>query len=266
MKTNKKVLIMVSGGIATAYADQGVDVVIVDYDDYKADPHETPIVHSGFLPLMNFAKENGAWPVWLFSDDGRINDAYVVPGLSPEYIISFKDFSEEMPIVGKPLLCKMADHTGKKQMILSLSSNGVMDTEGLLNRQFFLLSDVKQWAYLPEDRNLAEELLQFTGSVNWYEHPLNSLMTYTDGVKYFVDQTDSHWLLDGIATECFPMQKDHLMLVITVVRLETGCRIVVSDPNEEELKSKDMNSTTSIPEGTWRFYLTNNVLLLPSEY
>ena len=38
---NKKVLITVSGGIASAYAEPGVDVVIVDLDDAKdADPNE----------------------------------------------------------------------------------------------------------------------------------------------------------------------------------------------------------------------------------
>jgi hypothetical protein len=70
---NKKVLITVSGGVPTAFADHGVDVIIVDLDDAKDTvPNELDPIHSDFLPLMKFAKATNAWPV---SDNGRKSDA-----------------------------------------------------------------------------------------------------------------------------------------------------------------------------------------------
>ncbi|MDP1772430.1 MAG: hypothetical protein Q8L15_09115 [Methylobacter sp.] len=55
---------------------------------------------------------------------------------------------------------------------------------------------------------LESELMQFIGTEHWHKHPLMPTMTYTDGVKYFAEQTESYWLLDVIATEYFPMLKD----------------------------------------------------------
>lgn len=43
---------------------------------------------------------------------------------------------------------------------------------------------------------LESELMQFIGTEHWYKHPLMPAMTYTDGVKYFAEQTESYWLLD----------------------------------------------------------------------
>lgn len=264
---NKKVVVVVRGGVATAFAEQGVDVVIVDHDDlpeYRAKPDECLPVHSSFLPLMEFAEKRG-WDIWPNVDDGRINDADVVPGLSSSHVVSFKKIGEEMPAIGKPLLCKMADRVGKKQMILTLTPDRVMDSGGLLNRQFFLLDDVKQWAYLPDECDLHEELLQFTGSEKWYEHPLQPSMTYTDGVKYFVDKTNGSWLLNIVATE-YPALKEQFLVSIKAIQRKDSCSIVFADPDGHEIFSRQVEHATEIPEGVWTFYLTNNVLLLPSEY
>lgn len=65
---NKKVLITVSGGVPTAFADPGVDIVIIDFDDLKVtDPDEIIPIHSDFLPLMELADATNTWPI---SDNG----------------------------------------------------------------------------------------------------------------------------------------------------------------------------------------------------
>ncbi|MDP3332203.1 MAG: hypothetical protein Q8S55_09500 [Methylococcaceae bacterium] len=109
------------------------------------------------------------------------------------------------------------------------------------------------------------ELMQFIGTEHWYEHSLVPAMTYTDGVKYFAEQAESYWLLDVIATEYYPMLTEQPFLFITVESKNGSCDIFVKDGNNEELKSKHVSLTTLI-EGTWNFYLFNDVLLLPSEY
>lgn len=108
-------------------------------------------------------------------------------------------------------------------------------------------------------------LMRFIGTEHWYRHSLVPAMTYTDGIKYFVEQSESYWLLDVIATEHFPMLKGQPFLFITVNSKNGSCGIVVKDGDGKELKSKHVPFTTLL-EGTWNFYLTDDVLLLPSEY
>jgi hypothetical protein len=43
------------------------------------------------------------------------------------------------------------------------------------------------------------DLLQFTGSENWYRHPINRAVLYTDGAKYVSETGGAYWLLDEIA-------------------------------------------------------------------
>jgi hypothetical protein len=43
------------------------------------------------------------------------------------------------------------------------------------------------------------ELNQFTGSENWYRHPINRKVLFTDGAKYLADRAGAYWLLDEIA-------------------------------------------------------------------
>jgi hypothetical protein len=74
---NPKVLIVVSGGVAWAYADAGVDVVIADFDHLKAaNPADIQPIHARFQALMALAGIAGDWPV---SENGVVNDALRQP-------------------------------------------------------------------------------------------------------------------------------------------------------------------------------------------
>jgi len=73
---NPKVLIVVSGGVACAYADDGVAVAIVDFDHLKAaDPADIQPIDARFQRLMALAGIAGDWPV---SDNGAVNDTVSV--------------------------------------------------------------------------------------------------------------------------------------------------------------------------------------------
>jgi hypothetical protein len=43
------------------------------------------------------------------------------------------------------------------------------------------------------------QLLQFTGSENWYRHGINRSVLSTDGAKFLADQGGAYWLLDIVA-------------------------------------------------------------------
>ncbi len=114
------------------------------------------------------------------------------------------------------------------------------------------------------------DLSQFTGSERVYFNPLYKAMHYTDGVQYFANEAGAYWLLDIIGTEFFPktLGRDpewDSFLVIEVTVRDSAAVITVNDGNDNIFTTKEI-SYTDCPEGEWKFYLTDNVLLLPGEY
>lgn len=121
----------------------------------------------------------------------------------------------------------------------------------------------------------ATNLKMFTGTEQWFRHPLCHNFLYTDGVKYFAEHcgNGAYWLLDIIATEVAELQETEEFLVIELTVDEiwikgvgelNPARLTVTDGNGNELYENAL--FTDAPVGTWKFYLTNNVMLLPSEY
>jgi hypothetical protein len=116
------------------------------------------------------------------------------------------------------------------------------------------------------DQRLAD-LRQFTGSEEWYRHPLNPAITYTQGARYVADQVGAHWLLDEIAlaqlgiaavkVEPFQVWK----LDVKASRATLSCE----DGNNANIFTKDI-TFTDFPEPGVTLWFTDNVILLPSEY
>ena len=141
---NKKVLVTVSGGVPSAYAEPGVDVVIIDYDDAKETHLDEMIpVHSSFQRLMDFCGATDAWPV---SDDGRQSDAgytdYSEANLEETLVL--KSLLLEKPLINVPVLCFMQ---GNIPVVMHISDRNCWVGSGL---EFGIeFNDVQKWAYLP---------------------------------------------------------------------------------------------------------------------
>ena len=117
---------------------------------------------------------------------------------------------------------------------------------------------------------LKTELAQFTGSEHLYFNPLYRQLKYTDGVKYFAERAGTYWLLDIIGTEFHPKTtgenpKWDYFLSISLRVKDSQAQIKVTDGNEATFASKTI-AYTDCPKGDWHFYLTDNVLMLASEY
>lgn len=112
---------------------------------------------------------------------------------------------------------------------------------------------------------LKQQLSQFTGTEVWYRHPLNRRMLYTEGVQHFAEAAGCYWLLDIIATEIFRLQVTMPFLHIRLIVEGGEGDIVADDGNGVEAFRRHINFTDA-PDGEWRFYLTDNVVLLPGEY
>lgn len=113
----------------------------------------------------------------------------------------------------------------------------------------------------------AAALSQFTGTEQWYRHPLVRTVLYTDGAQYVAETGGAYWLLDELAfSQAIPAIKAE---AFQFWRLKVGPdrKAVLSceDGNGQPVYSKSLEYTDfPLPEIV--FYVIDNVILLPSEY
>lgn len=116
-----------------------------------------------------------------------------------------------------------------------------------------------------QNTSLLADLQQFTGTENWYRHYFIRDVTFTDGVKYFAETAGAWWFVDDCIIEYSPLMREHGFLTITLDVSNSKAKITVDDGNDNVLATREI-PYTDCPDGTYRFYFTNDVLLLPSEY
>ena len=107
---------------------------------------------------------------------------------------------------------------------------------------------------------------QFTGTENYFKSNMFvPKMLHTDGVEYFCKEGGAYWFLDKVALEYSKMQEVHPFMSIKLVVKNDEADIFVEDGNGDAL-FKQFIPFTDCPEGEYNFFLTDNVLMLTSEY
>ena len=111
------------------------------------------------------------------------------------------------------------------------------------------------------------DLSGFTGTENWYRHWANPKITFTDGAHHFAEHAGNgaFWFLDIIVTELTGLQRELGFLHIVLNVIENEADITADDGNNNIVWQKHI-SYTDCPPGTYRFYFTNDVILLTTEY
>jgi hypothetical protein len=114
---------------------------------------------------------------------------------------------------------------------------------------------------------LKEQLLQFTGTEQWYRHSITPKLLYTDGVRFVATNAGhgAYWLLDKIGTEILPLQIKEPFIVVRLNVTGSKAKLSADDGNDNVIYTEDI-LYTDFPEGEWKFYLIDNILLLTSEY
>lgn len=118
--------------------------------------------------------------------------------------------------------------------------------------------------------DLRAKLAHHTGSETLYRYPLMMRHLYTEGVHDFIENAGggAYWLLDIIMTEpaiSEGMRRESFVMIELVVE-DTKARLSVRrDINDPEIFSRFIKYT-DCPEGAWKFYFVDGVLMLPSEY
>ena len=113
-------------------------------------------------------------------------------------------------------------------------------------------------------------LSQFTGTEAYHRTFLfNPNLVHTDGVQYFADTAGCYWFLDIVATEIYALTKQEPFISIKLIvgsnASDTDAVIVATDGNEDVIFRK-LIPHTDCPVGVYEFFLTDNVLMLTSEY
>lgn len=118
-------------------------------------------------------------------------------------------------------------------------------------------------------QQLQDGLAHFYGTENYFYNPLYRKLKYTDGVQFFALNAGNGalWFLDIIGTEVHPLAKKKGE-EFTHVKLKSagGKADITADDGNGNIFWQRHIEYTDCPEGEWGFYLTDDVLLLPSEY
>jgi hypothetical protein len=112
------------------------------------------------------------------------------------------------------------------------------------------------------------DLRHFTGTETWYRHALVRDILYTEGVQYVAEQGGAYWLVDEIAL----LQKYQPEIAAEGFQL---WKLRVKDDRSATLSCQDGDcktifektiAFTDFPLPEISFYVTNQTILLPSEY
>ena len=120
-----------------------------------------------------------------------------------------------------------------------------------------------------ETTTLAEQLQNFYGTEEYHRLSLIPIVA-TDGVKYFADKGKACWAVD----EVLMMYKELVLkgkisngdfVVFKIKSKNNKASIKAEDGDGGKLKSKNIQYT-DLEEGEYKFYVLDEVILLPSEY
>jgi hypothetical protein len=109
------------------------------------------------------------------------------------------------------------------------------------------------------------DLSGFTGSNNLYKDQLGAVVT--EGVKYFASEGEALWAVSDMIVICKVHKKVRIspFVSITLTAKNNKARISYGDGNGLVLYVQDYGYTDLV-DGEWKFFFTDNTLMVASEY
>jgi hypothetical protein len=110
------------------------------------------------------------------------------------------------------------------------------------------------------------DLSQFYGTEQYHKtFVFNPKLKHTDGVQYFAKEAGAFWFLDIVATDIYALTKQEPFLSIVLQVKNGSANIFIENGDCEVLETRTIEHT-DCPTGEYSFFLTDNVLMLTSEY
>lgn len=115
-------------------------------------------------------------------------------------------------------------------------------------------------------QQLENELVNFTGTERYHKLTLTQLDA-TDGVAHMAKVAGAFWLIDAIGSYQKDKRIAHLRIQFwhLIVKDKKATLYVEEDRGMPKLIEQKIGYT-DFPDGDWQFYVTHNVIMLPSEY
>ncbi len=93
------------------------------------------------------------------------------------------------------------------------------------------------------------DLMQFTGSQQWYRHGLVRKVLYTEGVQYIAEHAHAYWLIDEIAFgQCVPaiaaQEFQHWKLTVD---LERKSAVLTCEDGDDNIVARKKIEYTDFP-------------------
>ena len=111
-----------------------------------------------------------------------------------------------------------------------------------------------------------EDLVQFTGTETWWRHPLCRDVLYTDSAKYVADAGEAYWLLDVIASGQLVSRVKCEEFQVWILKVKDNSGVVTAEDGNGKVIYRQELEFTDFPLPEIKFYFTDSVILLPSEY
>jgi len=116
-----------------------------------------------------------------------------------------------------------------------------------------------------EIKDLNEDFAMATGTENYYKHPIG--YSYTDGVKMMAEKYKAYWLIDVV---CSHQTKSIATIPFQIWEIVTDdsfrATVEMKEDSNQPVLIRQKIPYTDFPEGNFKMYLIDKVLLLPSEY
>lgn len=111
------------------------------------------------------------------------------------------------------------------------------------------------------------DLAHFTGTEQIYRHGLIRNIVYTDGVQHVAEAGEAYWLIDKIACAQLeaPIRAEAFQLWKLCVNDDLSADLTCTDGNGTVISTERIDYT-DFPLPEIKFYVTDNTILLPSEY
>ena len=108
--------------------------------------------------------------------------------------------------------------------------------------------------------------MHFTGTAQWFRYPLFRGYSYTEGVQYMAEHGGAYWLMDAIFSwQTAPEVKVEPFQSWTLTVKDHSAVLTATDGNGRQIAQQEIEYT-DFPLPKIKLFLTDHVLLLPSEY
>ena len=110
------------------------------------------------------------------------------------------------------------------------------------------------------------EIQQYTGTCGYHKLSLLPLLA-TDGIRMIGEKAGAFWLVDAIASYQAKTEVKALAIQFWTLEVKDNEAVLycVEDDGMPRIVEQEIKYT-DFPDGSWKFYVQNGVMMLPGEY